>query len=149
MKYWPDRMDLRYNKEIYWSEERREKLDGIPVIGARSQCRELCVIKGHQENVHRRGDSGPECWKIGLVQSLSHAQLFATPWTAACQASLSITSSWSLKDHCSSMRRSWEWEGMAGGENKRNTDPKLWAFSSSNTSPSKSSLTSPPPRNLP
>ena len=30
------------------------------------------------------------------VQSLSHVQLFATPWTAACQASLSITSSWSL-----------------------------------------------------
>ena len=26
------------------------------------------------------------------VQSLSHVQLFATPWTAACQASLSITS---------------------------------------------------------
>ena len=30
------------------------------------------------------------------VQSLSCAQLFATPWTAACQASLSITNSWSL-----------------------------------------------------
>ena len=30
------------------------------------------------------------------VQSLSRVQLFATPWTAACQASLSITSSWSL-----------------------------------------------------
>ena len=29
------------------------------------------------------------------VQSLSHVQLFATPWTAACQASLSITISWS------------------------------------------------------
>ena len=28
-----------------------------------------------------------------LVQSLSHVQLFATPWTAACQASLSITNS--------------------------------------------------------
>ena len=25
------------------------------------------------------------------IQSLSHIQLFATPWTAACQASLSIT----------------------------------------------------------
>ena len=25
----------------------------------------------------------------------SHVQLFATPWTAACQASLSITNSWS------------------------------------------------------
>ena len=31
-----------------------------------------------------------------VVESLSHVQLFATPWTAACQASLSITSSESL-----------------------------------------------------
>ena len=30
------------------------------------------------------------------VKSLSHVQLFATPWTTAHQASLSITSSWSL-----------------------------------------------------
>ena len=30
------------------------------------------------------------------VQSLSCVQLFATPWTAAHQASLSITNSWSL-----------------------------------------------------
>ena len=30
------------------------------------------------------------------VQSLSHVRLFATPWTAACQVSLSITNSWSL-----------------------------------------------------
>ena len=30
------------------------------------------------------------------VQSLSRVRLFATPWTAAPQASLSITSSWSL-----------------------------------------------------
>ena len=30
------------------------------------------------------------------AQSLSHVQLFATPWTAACQASLSITNSQSL-----------------------------------------------------
>ena len=30
---------------------------------------------------------------ISSVQSLSHVQLFATPWTAACQASLSITNS--------------------------------------------------------
>ena len=30
------------------------------------------------------------------VQLLSHVQLFATPWTAACQASLSITNSWRL-----------------------------------------------------
>ena len=30
------------------------------------------------------------------VQSLSHVLLFATPWTVAYQASLSITNSWSL-----------------------------------------------------
>ena len=28
--------------------------------------------------------------QFSLVQSLSHVQLFATPWTAACQASLSL-----------------------------------------------------------
>ena len=33
---------------------------------------------------------------ISSVQSLSHVQLFAPPWTAARQASLSITNSWSL-----------------------------------------------------
>ena len=32
----------------------------------------------------------------GSVQSLSHVRLFATPLPAACQASLSITNSWSL-----------------------------------------------------
>ena len=31
-----------------------------------------------------------------VVQLLSHVQLFATPWTAACQASLSFTISWNL-----------------------------------------------------
>ena len=33
--------------------------------------------------------------KNGSVQ-ISHIWVFATPWTAACQASLSITNSWSL-----------------------------------------------------
>ena len=33
--------------------------------------------------------------QFSLVQSLSHVRLFATPWTAARQASLSITNSWS------------------------------------------------------
>ena len=31
--------------------------------------------------------------QFSSVQSLSHVQLFAAPWTAACQASLSITNS--------------------------------------------------------
>ena len=34
---------------------------------------------------------------ISSVQSLSHVRFFATPWIAACQASLSITNSWSSR----------------------------------------------------
>ena len=34
--------------------------------------------------------------RFSSVQSISSVQLFATPWTAACQASLSITNPWSL-----------------------------------------------------
>ena len=34
--------------------------------------------------------------QFNSVQSLRHVQLFATPWTTACQASLSITNSQSL-----------------------------------------------------
>ena len=34
--------------------------------------------------------------KFSSTQSLSHVRLFATPWAAACQASLSTTKTWSL-----------------------------------------------------
>ena len=37
-----------------------------------------------------------EKYFVIVVQSFSHAQLFVTPWTAACQASLSFTNSHSL-----------------------------------------------------
>ena len=47
-----------------------------------------------------------QCWLVlaqqmkevhfSSIQLLSHVRLFATPWTAARQASLSITNSWSL-----------------------------------------------------
>ena len=36
------------------------------------------------------------CISFSSVQSLSRVRLFVTPWTAARQASLSITNSWSL-----------------------------------------------------
>ena len=38
----------------------------------------------------------PVLWMLQSVQLVSCVQLFATPWTAACQASLSITSFQSL-----------------------------------------------------
>ena len=42
------------------------------------------------------GSSDRTSSQFSSVQSLSHVQLFVTPWTIACQASLSITNSWSL-----------------------------------------------------
>ena len=39
-----------------------------------------------------------------VVQSLNHVWLFVTPWTAVCQASLSITNSGSLENSCSLSR---------------------------------------------
>ena len=47
-------------------------------------------------NAEREKKENRSCSKLSSVQSLSRVQLFATPWTAARQASLSITNSWSL-----------------------------------------------------
>ena len=43
---------------------------------------------------------------ISSVQLLSHVRLFATPWTAACQASLSIPNSGTCSNSCP---LSWGW----------------------------------------
>ena len=40
--------------------------------------------------------NGKQIHSLSSVQSLSHVRLFSTPWTAARQASLSTTNSWSL-----------------------------------------------------
>ena len=42
------------------------------------------------------GRASTPCGKAIVVQSLSRVRLFATPWTAARQASLSVTVTWSL-----------------------------------------------------
>ena len=45
--------------------------------------------------------AGPRKIVVVAIQSLSHIWLFATPWTAALQASLSFTISWSLLKYMS------------------------------------------------
>ena len=45
---------------------------------------------------HTKGSKSDRERQIPYIQLFSHVQLFATPWTAARQASLSITNSWSL-----------------------------------------------------
>ena len=46
--------------------------------------------------LYKSGDTNNGFKNFCSVQSLSHVLLFTSPWTAACQASLSITNSWSL-----------------------------------------------------
>ena len=62
---------------------------GLSISCARWVRKELMMI---EETVSRKGNS---YWTLS-VQSLCHFQLFATPWTTARQASLSITNSRSL-----------------------------------------------------
>ena len=52
----------------------------------------------HQSHWEFRESEAESVGRCGFssVQSLSRVQLFTTPWTATCQASLSITNSWSL-----------------------------------------------------
>ena len=56
------------------------------------------VKLGEEKEKKRKRNNQDLSFDSGLssVQSLSHARLFATPWTAARQASLSITNSQSL-----------------------------------------------------
>ena len=41
-------------------------------------------------------EKGQSVRTVAVVQSLHRVRLFVTPWTAACQASLSFTISWNL-----------------------------------------------------
>ena len=41
---------------------------------------------------------------VSSVQSISCIRLYVTPWTAACQASLSITNSWNYSNSCPLIR---------------------------------------------
>jgi len=66
--------------------------------GGGAACRNSIVIStGHLQIGHQWSDQYHlGCFKFSSVHLLSCVQLFATPWTATCQASLSITNSESL-----------------------------------------------------
>ena len=55
-----------------------------------------CVSCIGGQILHHRANQEALFIHISSVQSLSHIWLLVTPWTAACQASLSITNSQSL-----------------------------------------------------
>ena len=61
------------------------------------ESRKMALIKllaGQEERRRHREQTCGHSGERSSVQSLSRVQLFAAPWTAARQASLSITNSW-------------------------------------------------------
>ena len=75
----------------------------------RANSLEKTLMLGKTEGRRRRGLQRMRWWNgitkwvhvqqtlgVGEVKSLSRIRLFATPWTAACQAPLSFTVSWNL-----------------------------------------------------
>ena len=56
------------------------------------------LLKRHQTSSKSFSSQSldPQEGKLSSLQLLSHVRFFVIPWTAACQASLSITNSWSL-----------------------------------------------------
>ena len=58
-------------------------------------CRDVDGPRDCQSKVRKRKTNTVSV-QFSSVQLLSHVQLFATPWTAACQASLSIANSQNL-----------------------------------------------------
>ena len=74
-KYWSFSFSTSPSNE-YWG-----------LISFRIDWFDLLAVQGTLKNLLQQFSS---------VQSLSHVQLFQTPWTAACHASVSITNSQSL-----------------------------------------------------
>ena len=57
----------------------------------------FCIFLFLHKYIYSYGDKNICIYTfVAVVQSLSHVQLFATPWAAACQTSLSFTIFWSL-----------------------------------------------------
>ena len=103
VKYLPPTMQETWIWTLGWKTPWRRAWQPIPVFlpgeshGQRS-------LAGYSPGGHKESDMTEQlnnnskhwCLQFNSVQSLSRVRLFATPWIAARQASLSITNSWSL-----------------------------------------------------
>ena len=82
---------MGFSRQEYWSGLSFPSPGHLPNPGIKPRSPALQIDSLPSEPPGKHGIT-----QFSSVQSLSHVQLFETPWTAACQASLSITSSQSL-----------------------------------------------------
>ena len=76
---------------------KRQKVGRSPILGNPHLSLQVNGMNKRKSNISQ-GHKTSAQWDrnlnfVAVVQSLSRVQLFVTPWTAACQASLSITNS--------------------------------------------------------
>ena len=92
-------MSMRFFRQEYWSGLPFPPSEDLPNTGIQPMSPALQVDSFPPEPSTEGTTSYADPWRRKLsqsVQSLSHVRLFATPWTAARQASLLITNSRSL-----------------------------------------------------
>ena len=90
-------LSIGFSRQQYWSGLPFPSPGDLPNIGSepRSPSLQADSLPSEPPGIQTHYDLNKRSL-FSSVQSLSHVQLFATPWTAAHQASLSITNSWSL-----------------------------------------------------
>ena len=99
------RTDLRGPGEFCWSRRTSERgCHSLSVAGTEQTFWRPLGVEGGTASSRLLKDilSGWCCLETGVssMQSLSHVLLFATPWTEACQASLSIINSRVYSNSC-------------------------------------------------
>ena len=86
-------MSMKFSRQEYWSELPWPPPGDLPNPGTEPVSP---VAPALQVDSLLLSHQGRPYMTFSSVQSLSRVRLFVTPWTAAHQASLSVTSSWSL-----------------------------------------------------
>ena len=103
--FWPAKFNRLYSpwghKELDTTQQLSLSLFSAPDSSTLSNKGERGCLHWNKQHPYKRQSASQQCWIISpkllsSVQSLSCAQIFAIPRTAAHQASLSITNSWSL-----------------------------------------------------
>ena len=86
---------------ISWSLLKLMSIESVMPSNHLVLCCPLCclLLPSIFPNIRVFSNESPFLIQFSSVQSLSPIWLFATPWTTAWQASLSITNSWSLLTH--------------------------------------------------
>ena len=81
-------LSVEFSRQEYWSGLPFPSAGDLPDPGIEPMSPAL------QANLSKPPGTAAANWNISSVQSLIRVRLFETPWTAAHQASLSITNSW-------------------------------------------------------